>query len=217
MKRTLPWCFAAALLACGGESPDRGGSGYALSGPSGKQDSSADDPEGDTDDVEPASGESDGAEACPRGQLGCICAPKGCKLGLTCVDGVCEACSDCELCGDDVCSAMESCEICPHDCGSCNGGDPPEPDACAGQDDGVYCGDALGEDPDTRFTCAGGMIAAEEACASGCVDGQCSWCEAGMRDCDGIGGCECDGYCSQITDGLCCDASNACTPGCPLC
>lgn len=79
---------------------------------------------------------------------------------------------------------------------------PPKPGACP-SGDGFYCGGALGLDPDTLYSCAGGKSTASEVCANGCMSAP-----AGQND-----ACAPEGGSCPNGDGLYCGESLGLTPG----
>jgi hypothetical protein len=117
----------------------------------------------------PVGDESGVGGGCNVGERGCTCAPHDkCKLGLECVDGLCDACEGCGWCGDGSCDAPETCNDCPADCNACQS-----------------CGDGTCDASENCTTCPDECGVCESCGNDTCdVEEDCFSCEADCGACD---------------------------------
>ena len=131
--------------------PDDGASDETSGANTSSADASESGGDGESGDTE-ASGTETG-EACPPGEAGCACTLDGtCSEGLSCVDGVCEACDGCDTgqSGEDTGREVDPC-------------------ASGRYGDGPYCGETIGGTEETLYLCAGGETTATSLCDFGCA------------------------------------------------
>ena len=117
-------------------------------------------------------------------------------------------------------------QVCPNGCQTMPAG---QSDQCAAgggscpSGDGLYCGGALGKDPGTLYTCAGGATSVAQVCPNGCQSmpaGQSDQCAATTPKCPDGNGLYCGGALGKDGNTLykCTDGSisevQKCSDGC---